>query len=442
MHQPQHRQSKKEIKLKNERIRRTKKLLPPPPPGTVPLPPPPGTLSPPATPKVDAGAPVSIHHVGSMFQPVTDLLSWRDTVVPATSYPALYDKWQQDTEADINTVTSESSNLSGKESESFDVGKEVAFAVLQKFLGKAKVVGWSKRTVDERLSHIDAIMARPQVPQRTPAWFAQGKEVLTASEFATIFGSPRAVGQLVMHKVPIAAEEAPPTSNRLACLSCEMTSLDWGVRFEPVVKQILNNRWGATIQDTGRLMHPTDTHLAASPDGIIMTATDPARIGRLVEIKCPIRRAVGEGVPFEYWCQMQIQMEVTGIDECEYVEVKLQSLEKGVTDLSGVEPHGYVWLLQNPTTFEMRYAYTVQERAELEATSWDTVEKIPWLIDDFYAVTVVRDRAWFESTSPSRVAFWEKVYAARKGEFQCPESSRKKPMSPKLVVNVCKIEDD
>lgn len=51
---------------------------------------------------------------------------------------------------------------------------------------------------------------QPQVPQRTPAWYAQGKEVLTASEFGTLFGSPRAWSQLVAHKVPTPEGAARP----------------------------------------------------------------------------------------------------------------------------------------------------------------------------------------------------------------------------------------
>ena len=430
MYRPQHRPSRKEIVLKKQHRTLLKKLSPAAPPVQPPAAPPPLN--------VDDAPLASIRHVGSMFQPVAELVAWRDMTAPATGYDSLFETWQEEAEEDIGSAAS-ATRLTTKEAESFDIGKEIAFSVLQKFLGAARSIAWSSRTVEERLQHVEALMARPQVPQRTPAWFAQGKEVLTASEFSTLFGSPRAIGQLVLHKVP--TEGAAPSPNRLACLTCEMSSLDWGVRFEPVVKQILKARWGADIQDTGRLMHPTDPHLAASPDGIIVAATDSARIGRLVEIKCPIRRIVGEGIPFEYWCQMQLQMDVTDIDECEYVEVKLDSPERGSTsmDLSGSVPEGYVWLLQEPTTAQMCYAYTIQERAERESTGWELIESIPWRVAEMYTKTVVRDRAWMASTQPARVAFWEKVATARRGEFQCPESSRKRAAKP--VITVCKIED-
>jgi hypothetical protein len=196
-----------------------------------------------------------------------------------------------------------------------------------------------------------------------------------------------------------------------------MGPFDWGIRFEPVVKQILEARWGLQIAEAGRIVHPTDTHIAASPDGIILAATDPARVGRLLEIKCPITRAIGCGVPFDYWCQMQVQMEVTGIDEYEYVEVKIDSLGKNVTDLSG-EAEGFVWLLQDPATCVMRYAYT-----EAEVEGLEVVEKIPWRLGGMYAVTVARDRGWFQQTAEMREAFWIKV-----------EETRQMPESPRVVV--------
>jgi hypothetical protein len=222
-------------------------------------------------------------------------------------------------------------------------------------------------------------------------------------------------------------------------MTCEMGPFDWGIRFEPVVKQILEKKWGAKIAEAGRIMHPTDTHIAASPDGIILEAEDNARVGRLLEIKCPITRAIGGGVPHDYWCQMQVQMEVTGVGECEYVEVKIQSLQGGETDLSGVAD-GHVWLLQNPQTCEMRYAYTELEAAPLKAAGWDTTETIPWRLAGMYAVTVTRDKGWFQETAELRRQFWENVEKARRGAFQVVEGRAKTVNVIKEPV-VCLIQD-
>lgn len=361
-----------------------------------------------------------------MFEPVTDLMRWKDLEEPASNHPVRLAVWQEAVEKELDVATGLRGELVAAEESSLAAAKEIGFGLVTKFLEKARAVGWAAQTVDERIDAVEQILRSPQVPQRTPAWYLQGKTVLTASEFATLYGTPRAVGQLVMNKVP-PTEPLLQLSNRLACMTCEMGPFDWGVRFEPVVKQVLAARWGAKIAESGRIMHPTDTHVAASPDGFIIDATDPARIGRLLEIKCPIRRTIGEGVPFEYWCQMQIQMEVTGIGECEYVEVKLDSIEKGATDLSGsAVAEGFVWLFQNPATCEMRYAYTVQERAELEE-SWSLMETIPWRVAGMYSEVVVRDRAWFASTAEMRERFWLDVVKARAGQFEVPAGRVRSP---------------
>ena len=342
---------------------------------------------------------------------------------PAPSYRDGFQQWKDSMEDTISEMLDlDDVELSIQEDVSFRIGKEVAFRALEKFVARANAVDWVFQTPEVRRDLAEQALLRPQIPQRTPAWYAQGKEVLTASEFSKLFGTPRCVSQLVMGKVPTPTTQS---TNRLACMTCEMGPFDWGVRFEPVVKQILEKKWKVKIAEAGRILHPTDTHVAASPDGIFLEAEDPARVGRLVEIKCPITRKVGEGIPFEYWCQMQVQMEVTGIGECDYVEVKLDSIQGSATDLSGVV-EGYMWLLQNPNTCEMKYAYTEEEVKALEG--WDLTETIPWRVNKLYTETVVRDKGWYQGTSEMRKQFWESVEKARKGAYQVVEGK------PKVIV--------
>jgi len=87
---------------------------------------------------------------------------------------------------------------------------------------------------------------------------------------------------------------------------------------------------------------------------------------------------------------------------------------------------GFVWLFQNPATCEMRYAYTVQERAELEE-SWSLVETIPWRVAGMYSEVVVRDRGWFAGTAEMRERFWVDVEKARAGLFEVPAGRVRSP---------------
>jgi hypothetical protein len=366
------------------------------------------------------------------FQTAADILALADTLHPAVSHPSAFSEWREVAETVAqDTITSGEVAMTRKEEDRLEEAKEVGLALLEKFLTKASSVGWGAQPPEERRAAVQTLLALPQVPQRTAAWYVQGKEVLTASEFGALYASARTRGQLVLRKAEkVVADDAAapaPLTNRLACMTCEMGPFDWGVRFEPVVKQVLEARWGVRIAESGRLLHPRDPKLAASPDGLVLEAADPARVGRLVEIKCPISRTIGAGVPFDYWCQMQIQMEVTGIGECDYVEVKIQSIQKHETELpAGAEPEGRLWLLQEPRSTEMAYAYTEAERAAKEEAGWDVVEQIPWRVAGLWTKTVARDRTWYEGTAELRAAFWRDVEGARAGTWTLPESTRQR----------------
>ena len=367
------------------------------------------------------------------------MMRWNDMAAAAPSYTNHYEKWKAGIQESIESHLKDSDiQLSSEEESSADIAMEIGTSIFERFLKRATAVGWASQTKEQRQLAVEKILSLPQVPQRTQAWYAQGKSVLTASEFATIYGTERAVRQLALQKIQ---PPAASSTNRLACLTHEMGPFDWGIRFEPVVKMILEERWGAKILEAGRLLHPTDPLLAASPDGLILDSTDDARVGRLLEIKCPITREINQTIPFEYWCQMQIQMEVTGIDECEYVEVKLDSITSKKMDLSGAIADGFVWLFQNPTTCEMMYAYTQEKKAEYEYQSLDLIETIPWRLAKFFTKTVARDRAWFQGTASIRQQFWETVAKLRTGEIV--------PFEPKQKLKVtvskqggCMITDD
>jgi hypothetical protein len=307
---------------------------------------------------------------------------------------------------------------------------DVLIQGVQHFLERASNKRWRSLTEAEKTSHIHALLTRPQVEQRTANWYLQAQSLLTASEFSSLYSSERQYANLVLAK---ALPPLPKTSSRLACPTQEMSPFDWGIRFEPVVKQIFQRRWAVKIVDSGRLVHPDDTHLAASPDGLILEGG--RRTGRLIEIKCPISREIGGQIPFDYWCQMQIQMEVTNIDECEYLEVKLESAHPKNMKYAPKTPleEGQLWLLKKGES-DYIYAYTEEERLQKEQEGWALEETIPWALGSFHTVTLRRDPRWFAETSGMREKFWRDVEKARQGTFRIPE-----PSTPRA--KACRISD-
>lgn len=374
-----------------------------------------------------------------------DLLRACDENTPCPTYTAGMETWLDDFD-DYFT-----DSFPPDEIESLQLTSCMRFvkSVFCAFMSNGTSSNWDTLSVEDRLDHVNRLAAANQVPQRTPEWYSQSKLMLTASEFSNVLGTPRAVSSLALQKVAPVAENLRP--NTTACCTPEMSPFDWGIRFEPVVKQVMDMMGGAKIMDVGRIIHPENPRLAASPDGIIIAANDLNSIGRLVEIKCPVRRKIDGTIPHEYWCQMQIQMEVTGIDECEYVEMSFESgyKEHSYTDADAKETcstelyddygerpmyFGYVWLFQEPESLELRYAYTYLEKKDLERDGWCLQEEIPWHLKKLYRTIVVRDRGWYKGTVDKQEEFWKRVDDARNGLIEAP-----KKRVEKVVVQVCKI---
>jgi putative phage-type endonuclease len=143
--------------------------------------------------------------------------------------------------------------------------------------------------------------------------------MITASEVYKIFGSEEARREVMLKKL-----EPPQDSAAYN----PIPALLWGTRFEPVAKKIYEERTKCNIIDVSCAQHPVYPFLGASPDGLIVPLDDgdPRRYGRLVEFKCPISRAEKPEIPVAYFHQMQMQMECTGIDECEYVEFRFRQV--------------------------------------------------------------------------------------------------------------------
>ena len=378
-----------------------------------------------------------------MLHMCNDLLKACDDLNPCPTYSADFETWTDD----FNDYFADS--FPPDEIDEIRMAPCMRFvqSIFRAFMLRESTSEWAKRPLEDRVAHVEHLAKINQVAQRTPEWYSQSKRMLTASEFSNVLGTPRAVSSLALQKV--APDSHRP--NTPACCTPEMGPFDWGIRFEPVVKQVMGMMGNAKILDVGRIVHPENSRLAASPDGIISSADDESRIGRLVEIKCPVRRVIDGTIPHEYWCQMQIQMEVTEIDECEYVEMSFESgyKEHSYTDTDAAQTcsadlydvgqgrpfySGYVWLFQEPESLELRYAYTYVEKNDLEREGWFLHEEIPWHLKRIFRTVVNRDRGWYTGTLEKQEEFWKRVEDARAGLIEPP-----KKRAEKVVVQVCKI---
>jgi len=292
------------------------------------------------------------------------------------------------------------------------------------------------KPMDECDMIVKRLLATKSTAQRTLDWYIQGTRILSASQFATILKSPRTRGQLVMEKAN--ADKIQQTNKNVCCMSYDIRPFDWGIRFEPVIKQIYQKMTGSTVADLGRLIHPNNSRLAASPDGLNI---DGSRKGRLIEFKAPITRKVGIEVPKDYYIQMQIQMEVADVDLCDYFEVAFVS-SYGKNDY--VPPtqdcayKGRLFLIgtvENGTP--IRYEYP-----ELGNMEWEpdlnideiVLEIIPWHCVNSYLKTVERSKEWFASMKVPMEEFWNDVEKAKVGDYELPPSKRAKKEEVCLII--------
>jgi putative phage-type endonuclease len=389
-----------------------------------------------------------------MLKPVLDTLSSTQSFIPVGDHSVLQKSWNEENYSLLHSNLREVSQMP----QAFEKAERIldlATDAMSMFLKEAGNPTWQKMSVKEKKARIAYLKTVPQIEQRTDAWYEHYSKVLTASEFSTLFGSIKARRSLVHSKAFTKKEDRG--YNRLACPTGDINAMFWGIRFEPIIKLILEQVYNCKIYEAGRITHTENGMLAASPDGIIEESPDPSTIGRLIEIKCPYSRVIGGEIPFDYWVQMQIQMEVCNLDECEYLEAEILSPKPNQepADLSGCSIKGNIYLLKQdvedgqPFHYKYLYGDVHSDKCPEVPKGYLVVETIPWGLKKWYRKVVSRDRGWYASTVIWQDAFWSDVQLAKEGKpysVQEVEETVKKDVclisdapSPK---DVCLISDD
>jgi putative phage-type endonuclease len=255
---------------------------------------------------------------------------------------------------------------------------------------------------------IDYLLANYGIDdQRTQAWFTKRGEMLTASEIWKSFGDATASArrELILSKL------TPPKKQD----GQGVGALIWGTRFEPIAKEIYCHTEKVKLVDLSCVRHPEHAFLGASPDGLILTSDE--RNGRLIELKCPISRPFNNDtpVPDAYYHQMQLQMECTGLVECDYVEMQFKLMNYSEWSIAQAEfkscfavdseanvkyrhildprtVHDWqVDILTNPMNWQILYWVLVQKRQKL----------------------TLKDADWMPTHFPEMKATWDEIVQHR-----------------------------
>jgi putative phage-type endonuclease len=157
------------------------------------------------------------------------------------------------------------------------------------------------------------LIESPGIPQRTPPWYLIRDTMITASDFGQAvglgkFGTRRDfLEKKCGHVLP-------------KPFDCSIPPLRWGIMFEPVACSLYSTlNTNVLVHEFGLLCHASKSFLGASPDGV-------TEDGVMLEIKCPWRRKIDGTVPMQYYLQIQGQLAVSGLLECDYFEVEFDIL--------------------------------------------------------------------------------------------------------------------
>jgi len=178
----------------------------------------------------------------------------------------------------------------------------------------------------------------------------------------------------------------------------------------------------------------------------------------LVEVKNPVSRKL-TGIPKkDYWIQMQHQMEVCDLNECDFLETIFKSYEneeafmndgtftktadgkrKGIMIrfYDNKEPiYEYAPLNLSKNDFDVWYNETMEKNKEL---TW--IENIYWYLEDISIVLVTRNRKWYNAALPKMIETWETIVKERKEGYD-HRKPNKRVKKPKIIKVNKQVTDD
>ena len=299
-----------------------------------------------------------------------------------------------------------------------------------------------KSKIEHILSNLNQ---QPAIKQRTKEWYEIRHNCFSASNLWKVFSSQAQQNSLIYEKCNVDSN-----LKRTREVSNAKNPLNWGIKYEPVSIQMYEHRNPGTKvkTDYSCILHSVYSCIGASPDGIIISGENT---GRMVEVKNIYNREI-TGIPLdEYWVQMQIQMETCDLEECDFLETRIQEYETEVAfyEDSLAEYKGVVLFFlakQNarpeaksldakseakPETkseqaksafFEYMPLYISLDKPSIQKWIEDMQEKHPeyllyetayWKLDEYSCVLVERNKDWFSTVLPKIEAAWKMVESER-----------------------------
>lgn len=277
------------------------------------------------------------------------------------------------------------------------------------------------KTIEEKINYL---RSKPQPLQRTKAWYEFRHNLITASNAYKAFENQIVRNQLIFEKCqPLIKDEDIDKQQFVNTNS----TLHWGQKYEPLSVMIYEDIYKTKVGDFGCIKHDKYPFLGASPDGINIDPNSE-RYGRMLEIKNIVNREI-DGIPKkEYWIQMQLQMEVCNLDECDFLETKFteypdfKSYEEDVDyERKGIIIHfqrkdGTPFYSYKPfDTYNTGDEWEESQIDKYESTEYGYtfIKYIYWKLDIISCVLVQRNTKWFDHNIKELRELWEIVEKER-----------------------------
>ena len=275
---------------------------------------------------------------------------------------------------------------------------------------------------DKIKGKIENIKNTYQPEQRTTEWYMYRHNLITASSAWKVLDTESNTNSIIYEKCKPYVD-----ISKIPVINVD-TPLQWGQKYEPLSIMIYENTYNTIVEDFGCLQHESYKSLGASPDGINVKE-DNDRYCRMLEIKNIFNREITKIPKNEYWVQMQLQMEVCNLNECDFLETRFIEYEskKEFDDdgsmfnsndnkLKGIILFFYQ---NNKPIYEYYYHKPCDDFDKWEEEIFKKhedklfIKTIYWKLDEFSCILVLRNKLWFDSIINKITDIWSIIEKER-----------------------------
>ena len=268
---------------------------------------------------------------------------------------------------------------------------------------------------------------------------------ITASNLWKIFDSESVMNNLIYEKC-----NSYTKYDKTSFINID-TTLHWGQKYEPLSTLIYETKNKTKIGEFGCIQHKKYKFIGASPDGINIDIQNNM-YGRMLEIKNIVNREITKIPKKAYWIQMQIQMEVCDLNECDFLEtrfIEYDNYQEFCNDgnlyiTSDGKLKGIILMFyenHNPI-----YEYYLHEfHGDYE--TWETeqfkkhkniifMRTIYWKLDEYSCLLVLRNKLWFKNAIEKIKSVWNTIVFEKENGFEHRAPKKR------IRKNSFSIEDD